>query len=484
MSEGEATATQESLSSPVAVWTRRASIGVFVGAIAWAPFPLGSAVSWGAPLLQILVGVSWMLWAISAAWSGEAVLEGLRKIWIPAMLVVVVLLWVWVQMLPGVPGLTPHPVWSMANDILRRPLPSSISIDPWRTHLELLKLTSEVAAFWLALCFASNSATARFLLQSAVVITSVYAFYGIVLTVLDTSQASLVYGIPLPPLYISGPFMLHNSFATFCGMGLVAAMGSLFTAGDAQIVSDRGPRRLALSVIQFVFGRGALHLLSCVLLSGALIASASRAGFASTLVGLAVVATVAVIRSRRGKTRRWAFVGMAAAVAPFALFIVGSGDELVERLTELIDAGNADVVRLALWSASLHMIDVFPWTGLGLGTFEDAYPMFATSVLQFVMDKAHSDYLELIMGIGIPAAVAWWAALLLLVGRCLRGSLTRRRNVLFPLTAFGASVLVGVHSAVDFSLQIPADALLYAMLLGIGVAQSERTNTKSSSKAA
>jgi hypothetical protein len=46
----------------------------------------------------------------------------------------------------------------------------------------------------------------------------------------------------------------------------------------------------------------------------------------------------------------------------------------------------------------------------------------------------------------------------------------------FPAIGFAASVVVGIHAAVEFSLQVPAVAVVYAALLGLGVAQSWRTN--------
>ncbi len=88
------------------------------------------------------------------------------------------------------------------------------------------------------------------------------------------------------------------------------------------------------------------------------------------------------------------------------------------------------------------------------------------------MDKAHCDYLEFAAGIGLPAAVAWWGALIWLTGLCLRGVFFRHHNRHYAIIAVGASVLVAVHSSVDFSLQLPAVALSYATLLGLGVAQS------------
>lgn len=463
-----------SQSISIAAWCRKLAMAIYIATVAWAPFPLGSAVSWGAPVLEILVGIAWLAWAVSAYLDSADVWRSFKKVWIPTVLVAPVLLWIILQMMP-IPWVTPHPVWGMASDLLHKHISGSISINPWRTKTELIKLISEIAAFWLALCLASRADTAKILLNAIVIGTSLYALYGVGLAFFNTSQASLVYGVPIPPLYISGPFMLHNSFATFCGLGLLASFLSLFEGGSKYIVSGRGARQLVLSVVQFVFGRGALKLASVVLLFGALLASASRGGFVSTLVALFVIAIMSLIRSRRSHQRSWAVAGAILAISPIVIFLIANANTLSTRLVQFADAGTADAVRLSLWAASERMIGVFPWTGLGLGTFQDAYPMFATQVLPFVLDKAHCDYLELAAGIGLPAAILWWAALTYLFVKCARGCLVRRRNAIFPLLGMGATVLVAAHSLVDFSLQIPAVALIFVTLLAIGVAQSERT---------
>jgi hypothetical protein len=79
----------------------------------------------------------------------------------------------------------------------------------------------------------------------------------------------------------------------------------------------------------------------------------------------------------------------------------------------------------------------------------------------------------------LPAACAWWAAIAWLNLICLRGVFTRRRNRAYPLLALGATVMIGVQSLFDFNLQIPAIALTYAAILGLGVAQAFSTRTKS-----
>ena len=149
-----------------------------------------------------------------------------------------------------------------------------------------------------------------------------------------------------------------------------------------------------------------------------------------------------------------------------------TGENLQGRLNALVETQSVDETRLLLWDAAVRMIADAPLLGLGLGTYEPAYPLYADRILPFVMDKAHNDYLEFAAGIGLPAAIAWWAALLWLVAACLRGFNIRRRNRHYSLLAIAATTLIGVHSLFDFSLQIPAIALTYSVILGMGVAQS------------
>ena len=85
----------------------------------------------------------------------------------------------------------------------------------------------------------------------------------------------------------------------------------------------------------------------------------------------------------------------------------------------------------------------------------------------YFLDKAHSTYLQMIMELGWPAAAALYAGLGLLVFRCLQG-----RSAVYPAVLAACSVLVAVHALVDFSLEMPAVAATYALLLGVGCAQA------------
>ena len=84
--------------------------------------------------------------------------------------------------------------------------------------------------------------------------------------------------------------------------------------------------------------------------------------------------------------------------------------------------------------------------------------------------------MESALELGIPAAIA----LILAVGTtafyCLIGIRRRRRDVIYPAVGLAATVLVAVHSLVDFSLQIPAVAVTYSLLMGVACAQSWRSD--------
>jgi O-antigen ligase len=318
------------------------------------------------------------------------------------------------------------------------------------------------------------------LLNAAIVIGASYALYAIVLKMLGFSQYEMFYSAtPVVDPYLSGPFVLHNSYATYAGMASLAALIRLVSFGSASIVATRGLRQWLLTTLYYLLGRGVGFLIAFLLCFSTLVASASRAGFLATLCGLlaALIAT-AFVAGRRA-TMRWAVAVACGLFLLIAALIALSGDTLAARLNSLVEAGNADALRLVLWSAATRMIKDAPLLGLGLGTFQDAYPLYANQIEPYIMDRAHNDYLEFAAGLGLPAAAAWWAAWAWLAGICARGVAVRRRNQHFAVMAVAASVLIGVHSAFDFSLQIPAVALSYVTFLGIGLAQSQPTQARS-----
>ncbi len=107
-----------------------------------------------------------------------------------------------------------------------------------------------------------------------------------------------------------------------------------------------------------------------------------------------------------------------------------------------------------------------PWLGTGFGTFADAFRLYRTQEIPHPFGEAHNTYLETVMELGLPAGIALMAAVGSLAILCLLGLIRRRRGLLTPAVGLATSVLLGLHALVDFSLQNPSVASLYALILG------------------
>ena len=68
--------------------------------------------------------------------------------------------------------------------------------------------------------------------------------------------------------------------------------------------------------------------------------------------------------------------------------------------------------------------------------------------------------------------IVLYGAVAILFGMCVRGVFRRRRDRVYAVAAVGATLLVGLHALVDFSIQIPAIAMFYTAILATGCAQA------------
>ena len=102
--------------------------------------------------------------------------------------------------------------------------------------------------------------------------------------------------------------------------------------------------------------------------------------------------------------------------------------------------------------------------------------MDAAPQLDLELDRIRlggADRLELALEAGIPATLAMVSSVSAFAALCVV-ALVRRKAVRFALAGTAASLMVGIHALVDFSLQMPAVAVTYAALLGVCAAQCLR----------
>ena len=203
------------------------------------------------------------------------------------------------------------------------------------------------------------------------------------------------------------------------------------------------------------------------LLGFAIVLTQSRAGVLSVAIGLLVVMALA-LSGRRGSAVAMTLAAGAAGFVGYATWV--GVDGLLERFAVLAREPAADA-RWMVWPSALRLVRDAPVTGVGLGAFEDAIPAYLPPGVtdRWVIDYAHNDYLQLLAEGGIVALTL----LVLGAGSWLWFVVTRWRTRRDPfvrglvLGGLGAATAVGVHSAADFGLHMPANALLLVTVVAV-----------------
>jgi O-antigen ligase len=174
---------------------------------------------------------------------------------------------------------------------------------------------------------------------------------------------------------------------------------------------------------------------------------------------------------RRGRTEESRVALKGGVVAVVGVAWLGAGG-IVEKLETVGFANNRGDIREAIYA----MVRDFWLTGSGAGTFQWVFPAYKTEALGGgYYEHAHNDFLELLAGQGVTGFVLAGGAICILLLRIVSGYLRRRdplmRGALFFAICGATSLLA--HGLVDFNLNIPANAALFFILLGVGLVAAD-----------
>lgn len=377
-------------------------------------------------------------------------------------------LWMVFHLLPWSPAAWHHPLWMETGNGLGMAVAGGIYLAPGAAMESFLRLLAYIGVFWLALQWGRDRHYARLLLAVVVASGTLFALYGLIDMFTDSGRILWIEKIQ-GRNSLSSTLINRNNYATLAGFGLLAAVGLYLSVLAKAMGGARTGRDRIVHVLQQAFGKGA-PLLTCILiLVAALFLTKSRAGVSSALLALFfLVVFLGLYGKTRGLTTR--AIALALPVALLVSFFL-SGDGWRLRLAATDLQGEQ---RLRVYEQTWRAIETAPWSGHGPGSFPQVFPMFADAG-SFHFDKAHNDWLETIFDVGLPAALLWFTLLAGLCLRCLVGVFRRRRDRVYPAVGVSACILVALHSLADFSLQIPAVTITFALILGVGVGQSWNT---------
>jgi len=348
------------------------------------------------------------------------------------------------------------------------PSSATLSIYPYNTWLVWIKFLAYVSAFTLS-AYVFDSRRRKSALVTGLIYLGVFeAAYGII-QYLTGWQKIFSYTKQFYTEEATGTYINHNHFAGFLELTLPFVMAYVFYYFQIWMDGRRQHRSLSGSS-----GRGSagiqslLYLFLVLIFLVALVFSRSRGGILATAFTVFVVAVLAQFRARR---RAW-LVGLSL----FLLIAVAYGlwiglDPVLARFEQMGEAHYFQFEgRLSFWKDSLGLIREYPFTGIGLGNFGIGFQRFQTSWVTFFVDHAHNDYVEFAADTGLAGAGLLFLPMFYLLGKMIVFFLkdSRRYRPAILLGCIGSTLAILLHSITDFNLQIPSNALVFSVVLGIG----------------
>jgi O-antigen ligase len=422
-----------------------------------APLPLGSNRPLPASALSAAVGALLCMWGVGCLMAQPQAIAPVRPFWPAVVLLSLAAAWAAVQAVPFTPASLHHPYWRDVREVLGVRHAGAVSVNPGATWNRLMGFLGYGGIFWLALQLCRPAARAHQVLFALAAGGLLYAAYGL----FEFFQSDVG--------TVTSTFVNRNSYATYAGMTLFCSLGLVLHELTGQARPDASLRRIVLDVLSRLDAPLAIGVVTCLVAGTALLLTQSRGAFVALCAAL--VAFVWSLK-RMALMTSTAFV-RATSVLSIGLFvgIVGlAGEATLGRFTQ---ADAHALNRLAYYHTTWEAIRDRPLLGTGYGTYADAFRAYNhPDTGTYFLDKAHNTYLQMMMELGWPAAAALYAGLGLLVFRCLQGRFLQGRGLVYPAVLASCSTLVAVHSLVDFSLEMPANAATYALLLGVGCAQA------------
>ena len=376
-----------------------------------------------------------------------------------------------------------NPIW---KDVARifGPVTPSISIAPGDTLQGLVSALLPFAIFVTAIVLFQDDRNSLWLIKAIVM-------PGVALAAVGLIQFELFPDMLLfekKHFYLQSltvVFVNSNTAATYLAMLLVFAIGLAFHS-----IQNAGARQLlryvigAPSATRPIDARNGIFYIACAtIVFVCLLLTKSRAGVGSAIVGVIILSvilayfgsqnatkTIASSFSRRRTPRSTKLMRVGFVLV--AILIVGatlSGQVMLRAQVQ----GSNDI-RFCFMPGILQMVRDNWLTGTGFGSFRYAFPAYRdpSCGLEGVLTRAHDFYLEAWITLGLPFVILACIVVVSLFFYFIKGVRSRRQYRWIPAAGLGVLLIQILHNSIDFSIQIPAVAAIFAALMGAGVVVS------------
>jgi O-antigen ligase len=442
---------------------------LIVAGIAWGAFAFGAVYPWAYWPLAIAAAVVALVGLITTATVGWRTLD-LTTVTLALSLFVVAAA---AQLVPlpaaTIGNISPHTASIAAQlDLTAQIDPSSarpLTIDPERT-LRALVVIASLAALIVGAARLFSIVGAAGTAWAIVVLGVLLALAGIIQRPLATGK---IYGFWTPVQGGSpfGPFVNKNHFAGWMLMAIPITI-ALLCRDISRGLRDVRPvwRKRVLWLSSPDASRLLLLMAAASLMTLSLFLTMSRSG-----IGAGALAVVCVGLSSRlgdGRLKKLAALAIVSALLVLAIVWVGAGT-IANRFSSA-DARSING-RTLVWNDAMEVVRRYPIAGTGLNTYDVAMIFYQRFNRPTHYSQAHNDYLQLAAEGGllltVPAAIA-----IIVFIRVVRRRFAQETSASTYWIRRGAVVgllAIALQEIVEFSLQMPGNAFLFAVLCAIAL---------------
>jgi O-antigen ligase len=272
---------------------------------------------------------------------------------------------------------------------------------------------------------------------------------------------------------VTGTYINPNHFAGFMELCLLIVIAYAVALSNRKKKSDKiraQKRRLRVRFVRFLskeqrINKQLLILFAGVVIGTVLIFSASRGGLIAASGALFLLGVFFLFRKNFRKN------GMIIFSLFFVILVYALHLGAEYSLNRFAQMENSYEVRARLAQKTMDMSENYPWTGVGVGNFQYAYPTYQAAEDQNVFVRhAHNDWAQFLAEAGIIGMGFLLMGMAYFIYVIIKT--WKKRHDPFPvslgLLPLAAMTTMAIHSYSDFNLHIPANALFFMAAMAIG----------------
>jgi O-antigen ligase len=419
---------------------------------------LGALLSFGADrndfalLFSGLLSVQLGVILLTQEWARSALIKRFAFLAVPGGLFTLsCLAIVWAATPFGPNG--SHPIWAYVAST------PAIAIDRSTIFIGFVKLLGLACTFLIGWLIASSDARARFFFKVIVGAMTAYGLWALLAHAIPALKFGL-YGA-FQGDRLSGSLQSANTAGTLFAASFILALCQVFEASR-----HAAPGRTAW------LSKVTAPLIVMAILGTCLILTVSRGASTAAMVSCVILLIWEMFsRDWHGIQKHNLYYGL--GIAGGVVVLAWSGDLLLGRYADSIKdwVDQRQSIYAVHWDAFLAS----PWFGYGIGSFDEVNKLLQNA-LNFAalwnIRAAHNVYLQWLEQAGIVGTVPMFLCIGFVITRTAWGVRVRRRMTTWIRGSVAVALVFLIHGWSDFSLEVPAVAIFWSMILGAGYAIS------------